>query len=114
MLSVVGLSMYVLQGYGQATFNTHDSVDINNITARILVHGDMFWDPLGEVASTQYPAHSGKSVNFTSALWMSGYDAGGALHVAGKLKADDWNGRNGVQLEIEDAADPRMRPSSQA
>jgi single-stranded-DNA-specific exonuclease len=34
---------------------------------------------------------------------------GGALHVAGKLKADDWNGREGVQLEIEDAADPRMR-----
>ncbi len=34
---------------------------------------------------------------------------GGPLHVAGKLKADDWNGRNGVQLEIEDVADPRMR-----
>jgi single-stranded-DNA-specific exonuclease len=32
---------------------------------------------------------------------------GGALHVVGKLKADDWNGRRGVQLEIEDAADPR-------
>jgi single-stranded-DNA-specific exonuclease len=31
----------------------------------------------------------------------------GALHVAGKLKADDWNGRQGVELEIEDAADPR-------
>ncbi len=35
--------------------------------------------------------------------------APGALHVAGKLKADDWQGRNGVQFEIEDAADPRMR-----
>ena len=32
----------------------------------------------------------------------------GALHVAGRLKPDDWQGRNGVQLEIEDAADPRM------
>jgi single-stranded-DNA-specific exonuclease len=32
---------------------------------------------------------------------------GGALHVAGKLKPDDYMGRNGVQLEIEDAADPR-------
>ncbi len=30
------------------------------------------------------------------------------LIVAGKLKADDWNGRRGVQLEIEDVADPRM------
>jgi single-stranded-DNA-specific exonuclease len=33
----------------------------------------------------------------------------GSLHVAGKLKPDDWNGRAGVQLEIEDAADPRRR-----
>ena len=32
----------------------------------------------------------------------------GALHVAGKLKADDYMGREGAQLEIEDAADPRM------
>lgn len=32
----------------------------------------------------------------------------GALHVAGRLKPDDWQGRNGVQLEIDDAADPRV------
>lgn len=31
----------------------------------------------------------------------------GSLHVVGRLKADDWRGRRGVQLEIEDAADPR-------
>ncbi len=30
-----------------------------------------------------------------------------ALHVAGKLKRDDWQGRDGVQLEIEDVADRR-------
>ena len=33
---------------------------------------------------------------------------GSCLHVAGKLKVDDWNGRNGVQLEIEDAAESRQ------
>jgi len=32
---------------------------------------------------------------------------GGGIHVAGRLKADDWKGREGVELEIEDAADPR-------
>jgi len=31
----------------------------------------------------------------------------GALHVVGRLKPDDWSGREGVELEIEDAADPR-------
>jgi len=32
----------------------------------------------------------------------------GGLNVVGRLKADDWNGRKGVQFEIEDVADPRM------
>lgn len=31
----------------------------------------------------------------------------GGLMVVGRLKADDWNGRRGVQFEIEDVADPR-------
>lgn len=31
----------------------------------------------------------------------------GGLSVAGRLKADDWNGRRGVQFEVEDAHDPR-------
>ncbi|HEY1447319.1 MAG TPA: single-stranded-DNA-specific exonuclease RecJ [Caulobacteraceae bacterium] len=34
----------------------------------------------------------------------------GGLHVAGRLKANDWNGRIGAQLEIEDVADPRSLP----
>jgi len=37
---------------------------------------------------------------------------GGTLHAAGKLKPDDWNGRESVELEIEDLADPRMRQSA--
>jgi single-stranded-DNA-specific exonuclease len=32
---------------------------------------------------------------------------GGGVRLAGRLKADDWNGKKGVELEIEDAADPR-------
>ncbi|WP_372708034.1 single-stranded-DNA-specific exonuclease RecJ [Brevundimonas sp.] len=32
----------------------------------------------------------------------------GGLSVVGRLKADDWNGRRGVQFEIEDVADPCM------
>ncbi|MFN4092542.1 MAG: single-stranded-DNA-specific exonuclease RecJ [Brevundimonas sp.] len=31
----------------------------------------------------------------------------GGLNVVGRLKADDWNGRRGVQFEIEDIHDPR-------
>ncbi|MFJ6023875.1 single-stranded-DNA-specific exonuclease RecJ [Brevundimonas sp. NPDC092305] len=32
----------------------------------------------------------------------------GGLSVVGRLKADDWNGRRGVQFEVDDVADPRM------
>ena len=32
---------------------------------------------------------------------------GGSIHVVGRLKPDDWQGREGVQFEIEDVADPR-------
>ena len=34
-------------------------------------------------------------------------DEGGAMHVAGRLKPDDWQGREAVEFEIEDVADPR-------
>ncbi len=33
--------------------------------------------------------------------------SGGSLDVVGVLKPDDWNGRRGVQLEIQDVSDPR-------
>ena len=32
---------------------------------------------------------------------------GGAIHVAGRLKPDDWQGRQSVEFEIDDVADPR-------
>jgi single-stranded-DNA-specific exonuclease len=32
---------------------------------------------------------------------------GGGMRLAGRLKPDDWNGKTGVELEIEDGADPR-------
>ena len=36
---------------------------------------------------------------------------GSSLHVAGRLRPDDWNGRSGVQLEVEDVADARRTRS---
>ena len=42
-----------------------------------------------------------------SALFQALSAGDGLLHLAGRLKADDWKDRGGVQLEIEDAADPR-------
>jgi len=35
--------------------------------------------------------------------------AGRTLHVAGRLKPDDWRGRRSVQLEIDDVAWPQAQ-----
>jgi single-stranded-DNA-specific exonuclease len=55
-------------------------------------------------------------VRLKAVAWRAGETAlgdrimagGGGLHVVGRLKPDDWQGRESVELEIEDAADPRM------
>ena len=64
------------------SFLTMDSVDINNINAMVLVHGDMWWNPaLGE-AHCRFPKGSNKNISFNGALWMSAYDAANTLHAA--------------------------------
>jgi single-stranded-DNA-specific exonuclease len=35
--------------------------------------------------------------------------AGASVHVAGRLRRDDWQGRDGVQIEIDDVADAIRR-----
>lgn len=44
-----------------------------------------------------------------SALGRRLLEGGGPVHIAGRLKPDDWQGRAGVQFEIEDLADIRRR-----
>ena len=69
--------------FGQATFNTIDSVDINNINAAVLVHGDMWWNPDSAYKpQCLYPNGSRKNINFAGAIWMSAYDAASQLHIS--------------------------------
>lgn len=81
----------LIQAQAQATFNTRDSVHINNINASVLLHGDMWWDPIAESARCEFPKNTGKHVGFVSALWMSGYDGSGQLHVASQTYRQDGN-----------------------
>ncbi len=76
------LSSTVVQAIAQAPFTTCDSVDVNNINARILVHGDMSWDPVVGVAACEFPKGSGKHINFATSFWTSGFDGVGQLHVS--------------------------------
>ncbi len=67
----------------------------------------------GHIRCTLMDASGGR---LKAVAWRAGETAmgarimagGGAMHFVGRLKPDDWQGREAVELEIEDAADPRM------
>lgn len=76
------LLLCAMHAAAQTPFNTRDSLNINEINAMTLVHGDVWWDPTASEPHCFYPNGSTKSVSSTGALWMAGYDAGNQLHVA--------------------------------
>lgn len=49
-------------------------LDINNIRARILNGGDLWWDPIAQTNYYEVPIGSNKNSIFTGALWISGLD----------------------------------------
>lgn len=77
--------------FAQMAFNTMDSININNINAAVLVHGDMWWNPVSQTAHARFPANAPTSINFAGSLWMSGYDAGNNLHIAAQTYRQDGN-----------------------
>ena len=72
-------------------FTTKEYLDINNIRAAQLVHGDMWWDPATSAPQCEYPKGSGKHVGFAASLWMAGYDSQGQLKVAAQTYRSDGN-----------------------
>ncbi len=57
-------------------------MEINNIRARIMDEGDMWWDPGAGLPRYYAPAGGKASSLFAGALWVGGVDAGGQLKVA--------------------------------
>ncbi len=57
-------------------------MQINNIRARIMDEGDMWWDPGAGLPRYIVPAGSKTSSLFSGALWIGGVDQGGQLKTA--------------------------------
>jgi hypothetical protein len=81
-------------------------LDINNVRATILTHGDLFWDRVNQTAGYEFPKGSGLHSNFLTALWVAGYDQNTSnLHVASQTYRqggnDYWPGPidNGSQID---------------
>jgi len=85
------LLVSVFSSYAQPTFSTSEYMDINNIKAGTLVHGDMWWNVTQQVSTCEFPKGSGKALCFATALWMSGYDAGNQLHIAAQTYRQNGN-----------------------
>ncbi len=77
--------------YAQLAFSVMDSIDANRINAAVLVHGDMWWNPVTLRAHCKFPADSKKHVGFAAALWMSAYDDAGQLHVSAQTYRQNGN-----------------------
>lgn len=64
----------------QMPFATKEFLDVNNIKAAALVHGDLWWDPLMTSPLCEFPKGSGKNVMSASSIWLAGYDNNNVLH----------------------------------
>jgi len=57
-------------------------LDVNQVRARILVGGDLWWDPVGQVPYYEVPIGSNKNSIYSGALWIGGFDQSNQLLVA--------------------------------
>ncbi len=66
-------------------------LDINNVRARLMTGGDMWWNiGIGE-ASYEVPKGTKKSSLFAGSVWIGGYDPQGQLKVAAQTYRQDGN-----------------------
>jgi len=75
----------------QTPFTTMDSVNVNNINAAVLVHGDLWWNPTTGIAHCNFPNGAPTNISSAGGVWMSGYDAAGQLHAAAQTYRQDGN-----------------------
>lgn len=78
--AIMLISLLSLQMHAQSFFG-YNVLDTNNVSARILNGGDIFWDLAGNSAF-EVPKGSGKHTIFAAGLWVGGIDGNGNLKVA--------------------------------
>ncbi len=66
-------------------------MDINNVRARLMTGGDMWWNLGEEVAAYEIPIGSGKSSQFAASCWIGGFDQQGQLKVAAQTYRQEGN-----------------------
>lgn len=80
--NVTTSAFYKNLAVGCAPATAQTDLELNNVRAKILNGGDMWWDQGLAVARYEVPKGSGKHSLFAGSLWIGGVDAGGQLKVA--------------------------------
>lgn len=82
-------------------------LDINNVRARIMTGGDMWWDRGTSEARYEVPKGSRKNALYAGSLWVGGYDTQGQLKVTAQTFRqsgnDYWTGPLDANNAIEEA-----------
>jgi hypothetical protein len=81
-------------------------LDINNVRAKMMTGGDMWWDRGTSTAAYEVPKGSKKSSLFAGSCWIGGYDAQGQLKVAAQLYRSDGNDYWPGPLDAANNVDP--------
>ncbi len=66
-------------------------LDINNVRARLMTGGDMWWNNGQGNAAYEIPKGSGRHSQFAASCWIGGYDKQGQLKVAAQTYRQDGN-----------------------
>lgn len=83
--SMLLCSLLASSAQAQTLFSAGEYLDINQIKANHLVHGDMWYDAAKNLPSMEFPQGSGKHAGFAGGLWLSGVDNSGGIRVASTL-----------------------------
>ena len=84
IFSVLSFCVISLQAQNCEQATAQIDLDINNVKARLLVGGDLWWDGDDGKYIIPKPAEGESEISalFMGALWLGGYDPGGILKVA--------------------------------
>lgn len=76
-------------------------LDINNVRARMMNGGDMWWDRGTGTARYEVPKGSGKHALYSGSVWVGGYDAEGNLKVCAQTYRQSGNDYWPGPLDVE-------------
>ena len=54
-------------------------LDVNNVRAKILNGGDLWWNPTTQINTYEVPIGSSKNALFCGSIWIGGFDASNQL-----------------------------------